>query len=99
MDWYIWLAIIVGALIFLYFFLAICVHMCKYKTYKGTESMVGKTVFITGGTSGIGRQSVIDLYLRGFKVFFTGRNVKAAHEVVGLIAKKLQNCKLFREFS
>jgi NADPH:quinone reductase-like Zn-dependent oxidoreductase len=59
MEWWLWLAIILGGVLFLYFFIAICVHMCKYGTYKGTKTQIGKTVFITGGTSGIGKVSVI----------------------------------------
>lgn len=83
--------IIVG-LFLLYFLAALYLHVFSYGIYQGTKSMVGKTVFITGGTSGIGKESVIDLYLRGFKVFFTGRNAKAAHNVVDTIIEKLKNC-------
>lgn len=95
MEWYIWLAIILGAIIAIYILVAICMHICRYGTYRGKEPMLGKTVFITGGTSGIGKVTAISLFLRGAKVAFTGRSVKGAHNTVNELAEKLRKCKLF----
>lgn len=93
MHWWIYLASVFLGMVFLYLFVALCVHICKYGVFKGTSSMVDKTIFITGGTSGIGRVTVNQLYLKGFKITFTGRNSKAAHEIVKEITKNLKNCK------
>lgn len=90
---------IVGGLIFLYFFAALCMHVFKYGTYKGTDSVIGKSIFITGGTSGIGKVSVIELYLRGFKVYFTGRNAKSAHKIVDVLAERLETCKFLENIN
>jgi NAD(P)-dependent dehydrogenase (short-subunit alcohol dehydrogenase family) len=45
-------------------------------------SLSGQTVFITGGSSGIGADIVVAFARQGAKVGFTGRNVEAAAKVV-----------------
>ena len=45
-------------------------------------SLSGQTVFITGGSSGIGADIVVAFARQGAKVGFTGRNVDAAAKVV-----------------
>lgn len=45
-------------------------------------SLKGRTVFVTGGSSGIGADIVIAFARQGAKVGFTGRNAEAAAKVV-----------------
>jgi D-xylose 1-dehydrogenase len=45
-------------------------------------SLSGQTVFITGGSSGIGADIVVAFARQGAKVGFTGRNAEAAAKVV-----------------
>ncbi|HCX81443.1 MAG: 3-oxoacyl-ACP reductase [Curvibacter sp. RIFCSPHIGHO2_12_FULL_63_18] len=45
-------------------------------------SLAGRTVFVTGGSSGIGADIVIAYARQGAKVGFTGRNAEAAAKVV-----------------
>lgn len=45
-------------------------------------SLAGRTVFVTGGSSGIGGDIVIAFARQGAKVGFTGRNAEAAAHVV-----------------
>lgn len=45
-------------------------------------SLAGRTVFVTGGSSGIGADIVIAFARQGAKVGFTGRNAEAAAKVV-----------------
>ena len=45
-------------------------------------SLAGRTVFVTGGSSGIGADIVVAFARQGAKVGFTGRNVEAAAKVV-----------------
>ena len=45
-------------------------------------SLAGRTVFVTGGSSGIGADIVIAFARQGAKVGFTGRNTEAAAKVV-----------------
>lgn len=45
-------------------------------------SLAGKTVFVTGGSSGIGADIVVAFARQGAKVGFTGRNAAAAAKVV-----------------
>ena len=45
-------------------------------------SLSGRTVFVTGGSSGIGADIVVAFARQGAKVGFTGRNAEAAAKVV-----------------
>jgi NAD(P)-dependent dehydrogenase (short-subunit alcohol dehydrogenase family) len=45
-----------------------------------------KTAIITGGTSGIGRCTVLNFVEQGAKVLFTGRDQKRADETLKLVA-------------
>ena len=45
-------------------------------------SLAGQTVFVTGGSSGIGADIVVAFARQGAKVGFTGRNAEAAAKVV-----------------
>ncbi len=50
--------------------------------YANYPSLAGRTVFVTGGSSGIGGDIVIAFARQGAKVGFTGRNAAAAAQVV-----------------
>jgi D-xylose 1-dehydrogenase len=51
-------------------------------SYAQYPSLKGRSVFVTGGSSGIGGDIVIAFASQGAKVGFTGRNVEAAAKVV-----------------
>ena len=52
------------------------------KALANYPSLAGRTVFVTGGSSGIGADIVVAFARQGAKVGFTGRNVEAASKVV-----------------
>jgi D-xylose 1-dehydrogenase len=52
------------------------------KNFANYPSLAGRTVFVTGGSSGIGGDIVVAFTRQGAKVGFTGRNADAAAKVV-----------------
>ncbi|KAJ7513792.1 hypothetical protein O6H91_23G014500 [Diphasiastrum complanatum] len=54
----------------------------------------GLTAIVTGGTSGIGAETVRVLALRGAHVFLLGRNLKAASQVQEDIVKSIPHAKV-----
>lgn len=52
------------------------------KSFATYPSLAGRTVFVTGGSSGIGGDIVVAFARQGAKVGFTGRNADAAAKVV-----------------
>ena len=50
--------------------------------------MKGKTVIVTGATSGIGRAIALTFGLRGSKIFITGRNQAALDETIAELSEK-----------
>lgn len=51
------------------------------KAFANYPSLAGRSVFVTGGSSGIGGDIVIAFARQGAKVGFTGRNAQAAAQV------------------
>lgn len=54
----------------------------QLESFAHYPSLSGRTVFVTGGSSGIGGDMVVAFARQGAKVGFTGRNAQAAAEVV-----------------
>jgi NAD(P)-dependent dehydrogenase (short-subunit alcohol dehydrogenase family) len=54
----------------------------RSKNFANYPSLAGRTVFVTGGSSGIGGDIVVAFARQGAKVGFTGRNADAAAKVV-----------------
>jgi retinol dehydrogenase 12 len=48
------------------------------------ETMIGKTVLITGGNSGLGLETVKDLARRGARIIMASRKLDVANRVRGL---------------
>lgn len=55
-------------------------------SYAHYPSLAGRTVFVTGGSSGIGADIVLAFVRQGAKVGFTGRNTEAAAAVLAAAA-------------
>ena len=54
---------------------------CSGTKYEGKERLDGKTVVITGGTDGIGKETVRDLAKRGARIFMASRDDQKCEEV------------------
>jgi len=57
---------------------------------KSTKRLNGKTIIITGGNSGIGKATAIDLALRGGRIILACRDLKKAALAKGKIITVLQ---------
>lgn len=76
------LLLLIALRIYVYYSLGIC---------KSKNKMSGKTVIITGCTSGIGRETAKDLAKRGAKLIMACRNVEAANKLKEEIVKTTNN--------
>ena len=80
------IAICVGGfllfLFILYWLLAILAQCTMYPKCKDSRDMADKVVIVTGGTAGIGTECIYDLYIKGAKVIFTGRNAKNVKSII-----------------
>ena len=68
-----------GSILVAIILVGVCLLGCHYLIWRGgvnkhNPDMTGKVVIITGGTDGIGKESVIRLAKLGAKVIFTGRS-------------------------
>ncbi|CAH2059105.1 unnamed protein product, partial [Iphiclides podalirius] len=62
--------------------------------YKGTEKMEGKTVIVTGCTSGIGKETARELAKRGAKVIMACRNVDVAERIKKELVAETNNANI-----
>ncbi|XP_048001616.1 retinol dehydrogenase 14 isoform X1 [Leguminivora glycinivorella] len=62
--------------------------------YRGKARMDGKTVIVTGCTSGIGRETAKELAKRGATVIMACRNIEAAEKVKEKIIDATKNSKV-----
>ncbi|PIK37837.1 hypothetical protein BSL78_25327 [Apostichopus japonicus] len=61
------------------------------RTCPNSVSMKGKTVVLTGGTTGTGRASAIEMASRGARIIMGCRNLKRAGEVVEIVKRRSCN--------
>ncbi|KAK3378091.1 oxidoreductase [Podospora didyma] len=55
----------------------------NYDPDKDIPSLVGKVIFVTGGTAGLGRESILKFAQhKPAHIYFTGRNVEAAESLI-----------------
>uniref|UniRef100_A0A093UR88 Putative oxidoreductase n=1 Tax=Talaromyces marneffei PM1 TaxID=1077442 RepID=A0A093UR88_TALMA len=67
----------------------------NFNPEKEIPELDGKVIFITGGTSGLGRASVASLAKRNpAHIYFTGRNNKAAQELIHEVHTEKHSVKL-----
>ena len=71
---------------------AIYFHFWGHKKYTHKNSIKDQVILVTGGTSGIGEATVRELFLKGAKVIFTGRNDGAAAIFVLELLSALVKC-------
>ncbi|KAL4703603.1 hypothetical protein ACJJTC_006780 [Scirpophaga incertulas] len=63
--------------------------------YKEKTKMDGKTVIVTGCTSGIGKETAKEMAKRGARVIMACRNVEAAEKIKDEIVDSTKNDKIF----
>lgn len=93
--WFFFVIIIIGFLTFLAFIcLLYAIRLYAQYTcgiYKEKTKMDGKTVIITGCTSGIGKETARELAKRGARVIMACRNIDAAEEIKNEIIEATKN--------
>ena len=66
----------------------------KGKPYKKNTKIDGKVVIITGASSGIGKQTAIELAKRGGKIYFTCSDLKKGQDTLNEIKKESKSDKI-----
>ncbi|CAD6245283.1 GSCOCG00013630001-RA-CDS [Cotesia congregata] len=84
------LSLIVAAVVFFFILLQLFIYMTT-GVCKSTRKMNGKTVIITGCTSGIGKETARDLAHRGARLIMACRNVQAANKLKDEFIKETGN--------
>ena len=80
-----------ATLILLYIILYILSHYVFLRKNKENRDITNRNIIITGGTSGIGKEVVKTLYLKGGVVIFTGRSLEKARAIIKGLKLDLQN--------
>lgn len=62
-------------------------------------ALEGKTILVTGASSGIGRETAIECSAMGANVVITGRDADRLHEVYDLLSKKTVNTQLIADLT
>jgi retinol dehydrogenase-12 len=65
---------------------------------KSSKRLVGKTVIITGGNTGIGYETALDLAKRGARIILACRNREKANEAADKIKKLTDNEHIESEY-
>lgn len=82
-----WIAIIVlGSVISFLVGLRLYV-VCTLGICKSKNRMDGKTIIITGCTSGIGKETAKDLAKKGARIIMACRNTNIANQLKGFVTK------------
>ncbi|XP_066595965.1 retinol dehydrogenase 14 [Prorops nasuta] len=89
-NWYLAAAVVIGGAIFLLIALRFYVWITRGE-FNSQEKMNGKTVLITGCTSGIGLETARDIAQRGAKVIMACRNVDSANKIKDTLIKETKN--------
>ncbi|GIY16020.1 retinol dehydrogenase 11 [Caerostris extrusa] len=70
------------------------VDFCLRKHYRSSVKLRGKTVVITGGNTGIGREAILDLAGRGAKIIMACRDVEKGRKAVEYVRKQVPEANI-----
>ncbi|XP_044734737.1 retinol dehydrogenase 11-like [Chrysoperla carnea] len=87
------LCYLLGLILFILIAIKIYIKLTTGKC-RSTNQMNGKVVIITGGNSGIGKATAMDLAARGAKVILACRNLKTAEKTKEEIIKRTKNSNI-----
>lgn len=66
--------------------------MASFDPAKDVPDLSGKVIFLTGGTAGLGCETLVKLAEHNpSKIFFTGRNVKSAEATISQLEQTAPN--------
>ncbi|GFR73639.1 retinol dehydrogenase 13 [Elysia marginata] len=60
-------------------------------SYKGEESIEGKTVIVTGANTGIGKETALELAKRGGRIIMGCRNIEKGQEALKQIVEETRS--------
>ena len=73
---------IAGLAVFFLLVRAFCIRVYHKRNSHLSKELKGKLVVVTGGTSGIGRETVVDLFMQGATVVFNGRKSERIASII-----------------